>query len=61
MRLAITLEEKILRELDKNDEDDANDLLSIVNGSLESHMAIDQMDRTRIFMKHKYWQKNINI
>lgn len=54
MRLAITLEEKILRELDENDEDDANDLLSIVNGSLESHMAIDQMDRIRIFMKHKY-------
>lgn len=41
----------MLRELDENDQDDANDLLPIENGSLKSHMEMDQMDRTRIFFK----------
>lgn len=54
MRLAITPEEKILRELDENDQVDTNDLLPTVNGSFKSHMEMGQMDRTRIFKKHKY-------
>lgn len=54
MSLTITPEEKVLREFDENDQDDANDLLPIENGSLKSHIEMGQMGRTSSLKKHQH-------